>query len=99
MNRSVVFAPEALADLSDFVDYLVPLAGEAIARRAVDKLIDYCQDFSLFPERGQSYDDIRQGLRVVGYRRRASIAFVVMADRIMILRVFISGRQIRLEGL
>ncbi|OLP53979.1 recombinase [Rhizobium rhizosphaerae] len=99
MNRPVLFSPEAITDLSDFLDYLVPLAGEAIARRTVDRLINHCRESSLFPERGQAYDDIRPGLRIVGYRRRASIAFVVMTDRIMILRIFIGGRQIRLDGL
>lgn len=41
--------------------------------------------------------ELRQGLRVVGYRRRVSIAFSVEADRVMILGIFYGGRNITTE--
>jgi plasmid stabilization system protein ParE len=38
-------------------------------------------------------DDIRPGLRVVGFERRATIAFRVEDDRVTILRIFHGGRD------
>jgi len=47
-----------------------------------------------FPERGMRRDDLKPGLRVLGFRRRVNIAFVVYRDRIEIARVFYGGRDI-----
>jgi toxin ParE1/3/4 len=76
---------------------LLPLAGERTARRFVDDLMDHCQSFATFPERGLRRDDLARGLRIVGYRRRASIAFLVQDQTITIMRVFYGGRDIRLD--
>jgi toxin ParE1/3/4 len=38
-------------------------------------------------------DDIRPGLRVVGYKHRASIAFTVEGERVIILRIFHGGQN------
>lgn len=74
MTHRVVFSRAAEQDLLDLLTYLVPQAGERIARAYVDRLINYCSDFGTFPERGTRHDDVRPGLRTVGYRRRATIA-------------------------
>lgn len=39
------------------------------------------------------------GLRILGYRRSASIAFVIRGERITILGVFSAGRKINLDML
>jgi plasmid stabilization system protein ParE len=44
--------------------------------------------------RGVLRDDIRQGLRVFGFRRRISIAFEISADTVTILGVFYGGQSI-----
>jgi toxin ParE1/3/4 len=38
-------------------------------------------------------DDIRPGLRIVGFERRVTIAFSVDDGRVTILRVFYGGRD------
>ena len=49
-----------------------------------------------FPERGRQRDDLRPGLRIVGFERRVSIAFHVSPDTLVIDRIFYGGRDIGL---
>jgi toxin ParE1/3/4 len=44
-------------------------------------------------ERGRVRDDIRPGLRVVGFLRRVTIAFAVGEAEVIILRVFYRGQD------
>jgi len=39
-------------------------------------------------------DDLRPGLRILGFERRAVIALQVTADRVMILRILYGGRDL-----
>lgn len=94
MAHAVIFSDAAEADLAGLLDYLVPRAGERVARAYVDRLIDYCAEFETFPERGMAYNEVSPGLRVVGYRRKASIAFRVKDDVVTILRIYHGGRNI-----
>jgi len=52
MKYTVLFSDDAEEDVAELLQYLVPVAGERIARRYVDRLIDYCYSFETFPERG-----------------------------------------------
>ncbi|MET3592893.1 plasmid stabilization system protein ParE [Mesorhizobium shonense] len=52
--------------------------------------------FETFPERGTRHDEIAHGLRTVGWRRRATIAFEVAGDTVIILRVLYAGRTLKL---
>jgi hypothetical protein len=45
------------------------------------------------PTRGTRRDDIRAGLRTVGYRRQATIAFAMSDDTVNILGVYYGGRD------
>lgn len=75
MKYAVTFDVAAQADLADLYDYLLPRAGERVADAYVNALLDYCESFAKFPERGTRHDNIQPGLRTVGYRRRATVAF------------------------
>lgn len=97
MNFRVVFAPEAIEDLAAIHDYIAPRASNRIARRYVSGIFQYCMAFETFPERGAKRDDLRLGLRVVGYRRKASIAFQVKGEEIVILRVLNKGQNVDKE--
>ena len=94
MTYRVVLSDAAEKDVTELLDHLVPEAGERIARAYVDRLIDYCAGFETFPERGLKRDDLRPGLRVVGFRGRASIAFLVRDDVVTIVRIFHGGRDL-----
>ncbi|CAN7323651.1 type II toxin-antitoxin system RelE/ParE family toxin [Rhizobium sp. LjRoot30] len=77
------------------LDYLVLRAGEHVARAYVDNLIDYCAGFAIFPQRGKAHPR-RRGLRTVGYRRKATIAFRIQEDVVTIVRIFHHGLDIKL---
>ena len=46
-----------------------------------------------FPHRGHRRDDLRPGLRIMGFERRASIAFQVLPGEVVIVRIFFGGRD------
>lgn len=96
MKYTVLFSDDAEEDVAELLAYLLPIAGEQVARRYVDRLIDYCYSFEMFPERG-ALSDQKPGLRLVGYRRKATIAFQVKSDTVIIARIFHRGRNVDLD--
>lgn len=53
-----------------------------------------CEALDVFPGRGVRRDDLLPDLRLIGFRRRATIAFVVEPDRVVILGIFYGGRDV-----
>ncbi|TCP87415.1 plasmid stabilization system protein ParE [Rhizobium sp. PP-CC-2G-626] len=94
----VQFTPEANADLTELFDCLAPRAGYAVAFKYVSDIHRHCLGFALFPQRGFSREDLRPGLRVVGFRRRASIVFQVKDEQVTIIRIFHRGRDLRVSA-
>ncbi len=47
----------------------------------------------MFPNRGTSHDDVLPGLRVVGFERRVTIAFIVTDEAVLIEGVFYGGQD------
>ncbi len=94
MTREVIFAPEAREDILQLYDYIVGQAGAARALGFTERIVSYCQGFAMFPERGTQRDDLRPGLRMVGYGRRVTIAFHVLHDSVTIDRVLYGGRDL-----
>ena len=48
------------------------------------------------PNRGTERSDLRPGLRIMGFRRRVTIAFRVKGDSVSILRILYGGRNVEL---
>ncbi|MBS0296905.1 MAG: type II toxin-antitoxin system RelE/ParE family toxin [Proteobacteria bacterium] len=92
--RRVGFGPDAAQDLADILEWIETQASAAVAGSYVERLVSYCERLSHFPERGASRDDLRPGLRLLGFERRATIAFTVVEDSVLIVRVFYGGRDI-----
>jgi len=92
-RREIVFAPEAQEDLIALFDWISAAAGERAATTYIKRLEAYCLSFDLASERGRRRDDIRDGLRVIGFERRVTIAFHVDDDRVTILRLFYRGQN------
>jgi len=99
MTYAVIFSTAAEADLFAIYDYIAERAGGAIALRFVESIETYCLAFAHSPERGTRRDELRPGLRTVGFRRRATILFEVDRDarRVVIHGIYYAGRS--LEGL
>lgn len=96
MIYQVRFHPAAERDLAELLSELAPKAGADTAQRFVDRIVDYCLSFETFPERGTRHDDIAPGLRTVGWRRRATIAFEAVGNQVVILRILYAGRTLQL---
>ena len=94
MAYEVVFAPEERDDLLKLYDYIAARSGPARARAYVDRILAYCLGFETFPERGTRRDDLRPGLRVVGFGRRVTIAFHISDGTVTIDRVLYAGRDL-----
>ena len=47
-----------------------------------------------FSDRGIRRDDLRPGLRILGFERRAVITFQLTAEAVTILRILYGGRDI-----
>ena len=94
VSHRIEFSPEALADLLDPDDTIAPRAGAAVAIGYIERIERYCHSLSTFPERGTHRDDLRPGLRVIGFERRAVIAVSVADDCVTVLRVLYGGRDI-----
>jgi plasmid stabilization system protein ParE len=54
----------------------------------VGRVVDFCNGLSIFPLRGTQRDDLLPGLRVTGFERRVTIAFVVTTDAVLIEGIF-----------
>ena len=87
------YAPEALADLEGIYDRIADAAGEQVAFGYITRIRAFCTGFDTFPARGTSRDDIRPGLRIVGFERRITIAFAVHENHVEFLRFFARGRD------
>jgi toxin ParE1/3/4 len=93
VGREVVFSPEARDDLNRLYDFIADRAGSPTAGAYAERIMSYCGNFAIFPERGMRRDDIRPGLRVIGFERRVTIAFHVTRERVTIDRVIYRGRN------
>lgn len=89
----VVFAPEAEDQLVSLYRYIAAAASPGVASRYVGAIVAYCESLGTFPLRGTRRDDVRPGLRVTHYKKRAVIAFGVNADAVTVLGVFYGGRD------
>lgn len=95
MEREIVFAPEARDDILELYEYIAAQAGPGRARGYAERIVSYCRGFSTFPERGARRDDLRPGLRVVGFERRVTIAFHISPDKVTIDRILYAGRDLK----
>jgi len=93
-SAKVRFRPEAEADLIGLYDYIAAEAGLDIAGSYMDRIETPCLSLATFPERGQRRDDIRPGLRVIGFERRASIVFLLSKSDVVIVRILYGGRDL-----
>ena len=63
----------------------------------ISRIVDFCNGLSTFPLRGTQRDDLLPGLRVTGFERRVTIAFIVTAEAVLIEGIFYGGRDFEAE--
>jgi toxin ParE1/3/4 len=89
----VIFTPLAQRQLEKLHDDITADANEERADGYIRRIVEYCNGFETFPHRGTPRDDVLPGLRVTGFERRVTIAFVVTADAVLIEGVFYGGQD------
>ncbi|MFZ1682121.1 MAG: type II toxin-antitoxin system RelE/ParE family toxin [Rhizobiaceae bacterium] len=97
-SRTVFFSPEALEDLEHIYDWIADAGSPNAAMAYVQRIESACRSLDLASNRGQARDDIRPGLRTVGFERRLTIAFTVGSESVTILRIFAGGRDWEGDG-
>ncbi|HMK88360.1 MAG TPA: type II toxin-antitoxin system RelE/ParE family toxin [Methylocystis sp.] len=94
MAHRVVFRPAAEKDLIKLYRSIAFSRGETtVASGYVRRIREYCEGLADFPERGSKRDDLRLGLRIVGFERRIVIAFTFDDKCVRIGRIFYGGRD------
>ncbi len=89
----VIFSPRAEEQLGNLYAYIAERGGEERAEGYISGIIAFCESLSTFPERGTKRDDLRENLQIIGYAKRATIAFSVQTDRVIIHGVFYGGQD------
>lgn len=89
----VSFRPLAEADLFGLYRYIAEESGGAVAGAYIDRLEAACLALETFPKCGTRRDDIRPGLRTMGFERRATIVFQVLEAEVVIVRILYGGRD------
>ena len=94
MTRNVVYSPRARQQLTDLYLFIAEASGfPDRAENFVSAIFDYCDGLATFPLIGVGRDDLRPGLRIVGFRRRVTIAFAVTEESVEILGVYYGDRD------
>ncbi|MDR0782464.1 MAG: type II toxin-antitoxin system RelE/ParE family toxin [Propionibacteriaceae bacterium] len=96
MKYTVIFAQTASEQLEAIQRYIASTASPSIAEQYVDAIVDHCLDLDTFPHRGVQRNDLRPGVRLISYRKRVDIAFVVSDDtlQVTIISVFYGGQDL-----
>ena len=68
-------------------------AGTEMAGASIDRIEAACLALETFPARGTKRDDIRPGLRTMGFERRATIVFRITGRAVLIVRIFHGGQD------
>ena len=93
MNHRVIFSPEAQEQLAELFHYIAEAASPHIAVRYTEAIVSFCERLCTFPLRGTRRDDVRPGLRITNYKKRAVIAFDVDGEVVSIIGVFYGGQD------
>ncbi|MGN6653379.1 type II toxin-antitoxin system RelE/ParE family toxin [Trinickia sp.] len=73
--------------------YIAAEASPGIALSYTEAIVSYWESLRTFPYRGHRRDDIRPGLRITNYKKRAVIAVAVEAELVGIIGVEVSFKE------
>ena len=96
MKYTVDFAPEAKNDLFDLYDYIADRSSPTRALDYIERIEKTCICLDTLPQLGTRRDDLRPGLRLIGFEHRVLIAFRVSSGSVAILRILYGGRSVNL---
>jgi toxin ParE1/3/4 len=94
MKKSqIIFSLTAKADVALIESWVAENAGATIASKYSKRILSFCQRLETGSQRGTKRDEIRLGLRVIGFEKRVNILFVVTPEDVIILRIFYGGKN------
>ena len=89
----VVLGPQALVQLEELYDFIADSGSPGNAATFTEAIVSFCESLADFPYRGVSRDDLRPGLRTIGYRKRVVVAYAVLNETVAIIGIFYGGRD------
>ena len=89
----VSFRPQADADLGALYETILEDSGADVAGAYIDRIEAACMALATFPNRGRLRDDLRAGLRTIGFERRALIAHQVKRTEVVVVRILYGGQH------
>lgn len=92
-HRRLRFTRRARQDFLHLLDWIAERAGRAVALEYAGRVEAFCESLTYSAERGHRRDDLRPGMRVVGFERRIAVTFVVTEDEVRILGLYYGGRN------
>lgn len=94
MTRRVGYSPHVREQLTDLYTWIANESGfPDRAEEYVTSILDYCENLAIFPFVGTARDDLRPGLRTLGFRKRVVIAFAVTQESVDVLGIYSGGRD------
>jgi toxin ParE1/3/4 len=93
-RHKVELRPRAKADLNELALYIARHATPSVALAYTRRIREFCSRLQYFPERGRRRDDVRPGLRTMGFEGRVSIVFEVSDGAVGIVRILYGGRDL-----
>jgi toxin ParE1/3/4 len=85
---------DAQQDIKDIFDWIVAESGyPQIAEKLVGRIYDACETLGEFPFKGRARDDLKQGIRILPFERKAVIAYRVLPNEVEVLNIFYAGRD------
>jgi toxin ParE1/3/4 len=93
-KREIRFLATANSDLKAIYDFIAEASGySSIAEKFVDRIFQFCETLSDFPEVGAARDDLSPGIRLIPFERKATIFHRVLEGEVQITNVFYRGRD------
>jgi toxin ParE1/3/4 len=90
-RRSIVWSPDARADLSEIWNYYAKVAGRRPADKIVQEIGEVCRLLEDHPFAGRTRDEVRPGLRSIAVRPHV-VFYRVNRDVAEVVRV-LDGRR------
>lgn len=82
MTYEVQFRPQAEEDLFQIYRYIAERAGIDAAASYTDRIMTTCLALQNAPLRGTLRNDLRPGIRTMGFERRVTIVFRIIGRKV-----------------
>ena len=96
-HHRLVYRPRARRDIHEIARWLAFRVSRQFASKYVERIKTRIQSLKFAGERGTIRQDIGPGVRAIGLMEAITVAFVVNAESVVILRVIYGGQDWRAD--